>query len=71
MQESYLRGGMNKKQLQRAIENTPTGLDHLYDHSWTKIARLEEEGRDRAFALSRWATFALRPLTVSSISKAK
>ncbi|KAG9494957.1 hypothetical protein J7337_013186 [Fusarium musae] len=70
MQEECLRGGMNKKQLQRAIENTPTGLDRLYDHSWTKITKLEEEGRDRAFALLRWAAFALRPLTVCEITEA-
>ncbi|KAH7201269.1 hypothetical protein DER44DRAFT_869800 [Fusarium oxysporum] len=31
MQEKSLGRGMNKKQLQSAIENTPTGLDHLYD----------------------------------------
>ncbi|KAF5233653.1 hypothetical protein FAUST_8089 [Fusarium austroamericanum] len=70
MQEECLRGGMNKKQLQRAIENTPTGLDHLYDHNWTKITKLGEEGRDRAFALLRWAAFALRPLTVCEITEA-
>jgi hypothetical protein len=40
MQEESLRRGMNKKQLQSAIENTPTGLDHLYDRSWTRITRL-------------------------------
>ncbi|RKK30545.1 hypothetical protein BFJ66_g16269, partial [Fusarium oxysporum f. sp. cepae] len=70
MQEECLRGGMNKKQLQRAIENTPTGLDRLYDHNWTKITKLGEEERDRAFALLRWAAFALRPLTVCEITEA-
>ncbi|KAF5617640.1 ankyrin repeat domain protein [Fusarium sp. NRRL 25303] len=70
MQEECLRGGMNKKQLQRAIENTPTGLDRLYDHNWSKITKLGEEERDRAFALLRWAAFALRPLTVCEITEA-
>ncbi|KAK7591908.1 hypothetical protein V3481_006545 [Fusarium oxysporum f. sp. vasinfectum] len=70
MQEECLRGGMNKKQLQRAIENTPTGLDRLYDHNWTKITKLGEEERHRAFALLRWAAFALRPLTVCEITEA-
>ncbi|EXA29684.1 hypothetical protein FOVG_18851 [Fusarium oxysporum f. sp. pisi HDV247] len=70
MQEECLRGWMNKKQLQRAIENTPTGLDRLYDHNWTKVTKLGEEGRDRAFALLRWAAFAIRPLTVCEITEA-
>jgi hypothetical protein len=61
---------MNKKQLQRAIKNTPTGLDHLYDHNWTKITELGEEERDRAFALLRWAAFALRPLTLCELTEA-
>ncbi|KAM0269258.1 hypothetical protein ACHAQH_009791 [Verticillium albo-atrum] len=37
MQEESLRGGMNKKQLQHAIANTPTGLDRLYDHNWIRV----------------------------------
>ncbi|KAF9772743.1 hypothetical protein IL306_009536 [Fusarium sp. DS 682] len=70
MQEESLRRGMNKKQLQRAIQNTPTGLDHIYDYNWTRINRLGEWERHRAFALLRWATFALRPLTVCEITEA-
>ncbi|KAM0188491.1 hypothetical protein ACHAPI_010598 [Fusarium lateritium] len=70
MQEECLDGWMNEKQLQRAIENTPTGLDRLYDRNWTKINKLEQGKRDRAFALLRWAAFALRPLTVCEITEA-
>ncbi|WAO96989.1 Hypothetical protein NCS54_01468700 [Fusarium falciforme] len=70
MQEEFLRRGMNKKQLQHAIENTPTGLDHLYDHNWTRVTRLGEWERHRAFALLRWTAFALRPLTVCEITEA-
>uniref|UniRef100_A0A8H7TT20 ZZ-type domain-containing protein n=1 Tax=Bionectria ochroleuca TaxID=29856 RepID=A0A8H7TT20_BIOOC len=70
MQEECLRGGMNKKQLRQAIENTPTGLNSLYDHNWTRIANLGEEARYRAFALLRWAAFSFRPLTVFEITDA-
>ncbi|RYC82128.1 hypothetical protein BFJ63_vAg14989 [Fusarium oxysporum f. sp. narcissi] len=70
MQEECLDGWMNGKQLQRAIENIPTGLDRLYDRNWTKIIKLEQGKRDRAFALLRWAAFALRPLTVCEITEA-
>ncbi|EXK49790.1 hypothetical protein FOMG_02270 [Fusarium oxysporum f. sp. melonis 26406] len=70
MQEESLRRGMNKKQLQSAIENTPTGLDHLYDRDWTRITRLREWEKHRAFALLRWTAFALRPLTICEITEA-
>ncbi|PWI65090.1 hypothetical protein PCL_07389 [Purpureocillium lilacinum] len=70
MQEESLRRGMNKKQLQHAIANTPSGLDHLYDHNWTRISRLGTWASERAFTLLRWAAFALRPLTVCEITEA-
>ncbi|KAJ6439237.1 ankyrin repeat domain-containing protein 52 [Purpureocillium lavendulum] len=70
MQEESLREGMNKKRLQDAIANTPTGLDHLYDRNWTRVIRLGEWERHRAFALLRWTAFALRPLTVCEITEA-
>ncbi|EXK76010.1 hypothetical protein FOQG_19228 [Fusarium oxysporum f. sp. raphani 54005] len=69
-QEDSLRAGMNKKQLQHAIEDTPTGLNDLYDHNWTRITQLKEWEKKRAFALLRWTAFALRPLTVCEITEA-
>ncbi|RSL79332.1 hypothetical protein CEP52_017536, partial [Fusarium oligoseptatum] len=70
MQEKSLGGWMNKKQLQRAIANTPTGLDNLYDDNWTRIAQLGEWQRHRAVTLLRWTAFALRPLTIYEITEA-
>ncbi|SCO54287.1 uncharacterized protein FFNC_15440 [Fusarium fujikuroi] len=70
IQEDSLRAGMNKKQLQHAIEDTPTRLNDLYDHNWTRITQLREWEKNRAFALLRWTAFALRPLTVSEITEA-
>ena len=69
MQEKTLKGWMNKRQLQRAINTTPPGLDHLYERHWNRITRSELE-RDRTFSLLRWAAFAIRPLTVGEITEA-
>ncbi|KLP05969.1 Uncharacterized protein LW94_10021 [Fusarium fujikuroi] len=70
IQEDSLRAGMNKKQLQHAIEDTPTRLNDLYDYNWTRITQLKEWEKNRAFALLRWTAFSLRPLTVSEITEA-
>ncbi|KAI8653627.1 hypothetical protein NCS56_01317100 [Fusarium sp. Ph1] len=70
MQEESLERGMNKKQLQRAIEETPTGLEDVYDRNWMRITGFRERKKRRAFALLRWAAFALRPLTVCEITEA-
>jgi ankyrin repeat protein len=69
-QEDSFRAGMNRKQLQHAIEDTPTGLDDLYDHNWARITKLKECEKKRAFALLRWTAFASRPLTVCEIAEA-
>ncbi|KAK2772624.1 ankyrin-1 [Colletotrichum kahawae] len=70
MQQNFLRKGRNKKQLEKDIDETPAGLDHLYDRNWEKIESLREEEKMRAFSLLRWAAFSLRPLTVSEITEA-
>jgi hypothetical protein len=70
LQEESLRRGMNMKQLQQAIEDTPVEIDSLYDREWARIGRLREEAQCRTFALLRWAAFALRPLTVCEITEA-
>ncbi|KAH7110518.1 hypothetical protein B0J13DRAFT_591130 [Dactylonectria estremocensis] len=70
MQEKSLRRGMNKKQLKHAIEETPAGLDRLYDLSWQRITQSRECERQRIYALLRWAAFALRPLTVCEVTEA-
>lgn len=40
MQEKSLRSGRNQLQLQRAIEETPTGLDSVYERDWDRISQL-------------------------------
>ncbi|KAL6406010.1 hypothetical protein AUP68_10568 [Ilyonectria robusta] len=70
MQEKSLRKGMTKKQLQHTIEETPAGLDQLYDRSWQRITQAREGERQRIYALLRWAAFALRPLTVCEVTEA-
>ncbi|PNP48832.1 hypothetical protein THARTR1_10277 [Trichoderma harzianum] len=70
LQEDSLRSWKNQKQLQDAIDTTPSGLDNLYYRSWVRLSRLPKNEKDRAFSLLRWATFAIRPLTVSEIAEA-
>ncbi|KAI0546378.1 hypothetical protein F4679DRAFT_557746 [Xylaria curta] len=67
--EDDLRGGKNLKQLQRAIDEAPNKLDHIYDRDWERIKHLENSSRRRAFSILRWATFALRPLTILEITE--
>lgn len=70
MQQECLRKGMNTKQLQKAIRDSPADLGLIYDNAWQRIIQLNEEDKNQAFALLRWAAFALRPLTVSEITQA-
>lgn len=70
MQEGQLRRGLNQKQLQRAIEEAPVELSHVYDRNWERIMRRGHRDRSRAISLLRWAAFALRPLTIREIAVA-
>ncbi|KAK2035778.1 hypothetical protein LZ31DRAFT_446670, partial [Colletotrichum somersetense] len=70
MQEDFLKKWRNRKQLEKDIDETPAGLDSLYDRNWDRIERLRDVERRRAFSLLRWAAFALRPLTVCEIAEA-
>jgi len=70
MLEDQLRSGKNQKQLEETIDQTPTALSHLYDRNWMRICQLSEKDKIRAFAILRWAAFALRPLTVLEITEA-
>ncbi|OBT53419.1 hypothetical protein VE04_07004 [Pseudogymnoascus sp. 24MN13] len=70
MQEGNLRGGKSILQLQETIDETPTGLSHLYDRNWKKIIGLQQSDRTRALSILRWAAFAIRPLTVLEITEA-
>ncbi|UKZ52484.1 hypothetical protein TrVGV298_006261 [Trichoderma virens] len=70
LQEDSLRSWKNQKQLQDAIDKTPSGLDNLYYRNWVRLSRLPKDERNRAFSLLRWVTFAIRPLTVAEIAEA-
>ncbi|KAL3589542.1 hypothetical protein FPOAC2_11711 [Fusarium poae] len=70
MQEETLRKGMSKKRLHEAVENTPPGLDRLYDHNWKRILEMSQWEQDRVFAMLRWAAFARRALSVYEITEA-
>lgn len=70
LQEGSLRKGRSKRQLEREIDETPSGLDGLYDREWSRIITMGATDRDRALCLLRWAAFSIRPLTVYEITEA-
>ncbi|KAL7929902.1 ankyrin repeat-containing domain protein [Trichoderma chlorosporum] len=70
LQEDSLRSWKNQKQLQDAIDQTPSGLDSLYHRNWVRLSSLPKDEKDRAFSLLRWVTFAIRPLTIAEIAEA-
>ncbi|KAI1029545.1 hypothetical protein LB504_010683 [Fusarium proliferatum] len=70
MQEQSLRNGMSKKRLHETVENTPSGLDRLYDHNWNRIRNMSDSDRDRAFALLRWTAFTFSPLAIYEVVEA-
>ncbi|KAK1838213.1 hypothetical protein CCHR01_19161, partial [Colletotrichum chrysophilum] len=70
LHEDSLRSWKNKTQLEDAIDKTPPGLEHAYERNWSRISRLPELEKHRAYSLLRWAAFALRPLTASEITEA-
>ncbi|CAI0650287.1 unnamed protein product, partial [Colletotrichum noveboracense] len=70
LHEDSLRSWKNKKQLEDAIDKTPPGLEHAYERNWSRISRLPDWEKHRAYSLLRWAAFALRPLTASEITEA-
>ncbi|KAF5545903.1 ankyrin repeat domain-containing protein [Fusarium phyllophilum] len=70
LQEGSLRKGRSRKQLEREIDETPSGLDSLYDREWNRINAMGESDKGRALSLLRWTAFALRPLTVYEITQA-
>ncbi|KAI0199187.1 prion-inhibition and propagation-domain-containing protein [Astrocystis sublimbata] len=68
--EPDLKGGKNLKQLQRLIDEAPNRLDRIYDRNWERIINLTNISRYRAFSILRWATFALRPITIYEVTEA-
>jgi ankyrin repeat protein len=70
LQQDQLRSGKNTKQLQNIVKNMPPGLIKTYERNWNAIQNRSPEERNRALAILRWTTFALRPLSVSEITEA-
>ncbi|KAF5700851.1 ankyrin repeat domain-containing protein [Fusarium mundagurra] len=70
LQEGSLRKGRSRKQLEREIDETPSGLDSLYDREWNRINAMGESDKGRALSLLRWTAFACRPMTVYEITGA-
>ncbi|KAF1814098.1 hypothetical protein P152DRAFT_304349 [Eremomyces bilateralis CBS 781.70] len=69
MQQPQLRDTKSKTKLENIVENMPIGLTETYKKNWEDIKRQPADDQDRAFAILRWTTFSLRPLSVSEISE--
>lgn len=70
LQSDSLRNTLSKKQLQKAISNTPSGIMRVYERSWQKVMDMPERDRNRAIDLLRWVVFATRPMNVGEIIEA-
>lgn len=70
MVKDDLRRGKSERQLQKSIQRLPAELSKLYDSKWRLIMGLEEPDRSRALSILRWATYAMRPLTVVEMTEA-
>ncbi|KAM0293820.1 hypothetical protein ACHAO9_001506 [Fusarium lateritium] len=70
LQESSLRKGLGRRSLERVIDETPPGLDALYDREWNRINSMGDTDRQRALSLLRWVAFAMGPLTVGEVAEA-
>ncbi|KAH7114723.1 hypothetical protein B0J13DRAFT_488040, partial [Dactylonectria estremocensis] len=68
--EGQLRDTKSVGSLHRIIDQAPTRLTDLYDRNWMRITNLQEPDRSRTLAILRWATFALRPMTILEITEA-
>ncbi|KAK2005285.1 hypothetical protein LZ32DRAFT_664471 [Colletotrichum eremochloae] len=74
MQEDFLRKGRNQKQLERDIDETPAGLEHLYDRNWERIEKLRDVAKNRAFSLISAISCLLgrsQPIDVCNVSASK
>lgn len=70
LQSDSLRKGMNKKQLQKTVSDTPSGIERIYERNWQRIMELSDDERLRVMALLRWVAFGIEPLTVEEITEA-
>ncbi|KAI9730211.1 MAG: hypothetical protein M1834_005975 [Cirrosporium novae-zelandiae] len=70
LQQGQLQGWRSRRQLQDIVNGMPRGLDSTYERDLKRIQSLEYDDQNRAIAILRWATFALRPMTVYEITEA-
>ena len=70
LHQDQLRGGKNAKQLHNIVQNMPAGLRQTYERHWKTIQSRPVDEQKRALAILRWATFAMRPLTVWEMTEA-
>lgn len=70
MQKNQLKDTKNHKQLQKLINDMPSGLPSTYERNRRDIQKLSPEEQNRAEAILRWVAFSFRPLTVLELTEA-
>ena len=70
LQQNSLKTGLNDYEIHEFLDQSPAGLERIYDQQWSRISSLHPREATRAVSLLRWAAFAFRPLTVSEIAEA-
>ncbi|TFK17905.1 ankyrin [Coprinopsis marcescibilis] len=62
-----LKGCTNERQVRKALEGLPRGMDGMYDVTMERIKALPEHEADLAKRVLIWVTYAQRPLTVEEL----
>ena len=70
LHRSDLSSNKNKTALLQSVEETPMGLQSIYERNWQFIQNLKRRYRSRALSILRWVTFSARPLTVRELTEA-
>jgi hypothetical protein len=65
-----LMGKLNVREVRRALEELPEGVDNAYDEAMARIERQDRPRAQLAEKVLSWITFAFRPLSVEEIQHA-
>ncbi|TFK21923.1 hypothetical protein FA15DRAFT_597038, partial [Coprinopsis marcescibilis] len=62
-----LKGCTNERQVRKALEGLPRGMDGMYDATMERIKAMPEYEADLAKRVLIWVTYAQKPLTVEEL----
>ena len=70
LQPDNLRPSFSESKCRKVIEETPTGLESIYQVNLDRISRLKSDDNERALRILNWVMHGLRPLTVHEMVEA-